>query len=208
VGKKPWREFAVKQLILDLKAAMGKEPRELATKLVLDLLSPLDRSDSIEWVPALVAIEHTKAPEHIVVRKTVLIGHDDDSEEEQKAARNALLKIRWLTSRERSAIMAQLGLGLAERNAGINKAQAATLVLVIEMVKEITKIQRDFFGERASRRRHDQAYDVIAENMGMSSDNLKQFIRRHGPKGDKRKAIQERGRQWAHRSKFHRISNA
>jgi hypothetical protein len=208
MDKESWRKLAAKQLILDLEAAMGKEPRELATKLVLDLLSPLDRSDSIEWVPALVAIEHTKAPEHIVVRKTVLIGHDDDSEEEQKAARNALLKIRWLTSGERSAIMAQLGRRLAERNAGINKAQAATLVLVIEWVKEITKIQGGFFGERPRGGRHDQAYEVIAENMGMKTDNLKRFIQRYGPKGDERKAMQERGRQWAHRSKFHRISNA
>jgi hypothetical protein len=179
---------------------MGKKPwREITAKLnqrVLNLLNPFDRSGSIEWVPALVAIEHTKAPEHIVVRKTVLIGHDGDSEDERKAARNALLKIRWLTSGERSAIMRQLGRRLQERNAGVNRAQAATLVLVIEGEKELMKMR----GERPHGGRHDRAYKAIADSQGMEPDNLKKFIQRYGPKGDRRKAIQERGRQLARRS--------
>jgi hypothetical protein len=179
-GRKPWQEFAaeIAQRVPDKKR----------------LKSKAEPAGSIEWVPALVALQHTKAPEYIVVRRTVLIGHDDDSEDERKAARAALLTIRWLTPKERSAIMGQLGRSLRKQTAEYNSARAASLVAVIEERKESMKIRG------ARRRIHDRAYEEIADSQGMEPDNLKKFIQRYGPKGDKRKAIQEKGRQWARRN--------
>jgi hypothetical protein len=121
-------------------------------------------------------VSSTKPPDWLaaaVVRLRLLIGKDED--EQKRGLYEALLRIDWLPSRFRSAILRELGSSLQKEKRGFKQVEAVVLRFMIKEAK--ARMRKN--GERKKGGIHDAAVAEIAERFGITVENLKKRLQRH-----------------------------
>jgi hypothetical protein len=99
---------------------------------------------------------------------------DSTSEEEQRHFYKSLLKLPWLASKVRYAIMKELGLSLRERNREHEHVRMLTIYLQIKEREARLRHNR----ERPRGGIHDKAVEDVAQALGMSVTALKKRLER------------------------------
>lgn len=122
-----------------------------------------------EYLPALARVDAITYD----VQQITYFGSAGNSDDEKKTFYESLLKLPWLSSRLRGAVMRELGLSLQKRNRGIKHAVTTTLYMLIARQKELLRR-----GERPIGGIHEAAVAIIADEQSMSVEALKKRIQR------------------------------
>ena len=148
-------------------------------------------SDKLDWDVALIGYDPTQRARYLDAiidarqsggpepemdygrRKTDLVRLIDD-DDGRRSFYEALLKIQWLPSAIRAAVMKVLDQSLQKHKRSIEDARTVTLEF---LVKEC-KAQMRANGERPQGGIHDAAVAQVATSQGMSPEALKQRITR------------------------------
>jgi hypothetical protein len=145
-------------------------------------------SDKLDWRVAIIGYDRSRWNQYLDDyarqpgeaqrlmddgrRKTHFVQDIDD--EIRRSFYQALLEIKWLPSKIRSAVMSELSLSLQKLKRDNEKARTETLKLLINECKA----QMRENGERPRGGVHDAAVAKIAERHGMEVGALRQRITR------------------------------
>ena len=106
-------------------------------------------------------------------RQTYFVQFIDDNDG-RRSFYEALLKIKWLPSTIRRAVMRELGQSLQKHKRSIEDARTVTLEFLVKQCKAQMRAN----GERPRGGVHDAAVAQVATSQGMSPEALKQRITR------------------------------
>jgi hypothetical protein len=155
-------------------------------------------SDKLDWDVAIIGYDPTQRATYVDAiidaqqsggpkpemdsgqRQTYFVQSigDDDGNGLRLSFYVALLKIEWLPSTIRQAVMKELGQSLQEQKRSIEYARTVTLKALVKECKARMRAN----GERPRGGTHDSAVEQIASSQGMSPEALKQRITRHNKK--------------------------
>jgi hypothetical protein len=152
-----------------------------------------DKAAGWEFLAALFPVRvlgGDKGPASVTTepRRPILMG-DPATAAVRKLFLEALLDVQWLPSTVRRAVMAELGRSLQEQNAGIERAEAATLRVMIN--EEEARMRAN--GERPRGGVGTAAIAVVAASQGLKVETLlKKLYRLDHPDQRPRKRRRQR----------------
>ena len=135
-----------------------------------------DLTQQARYLDAILDARQSGGPEPVMDsgrRQTYFVQFIDDNDG-RRSFYEALLKIKWLPSTIRRAVMRELGQSLQKHKRSIEDARTVTLEFLVKQCKAQMRAN----GERPQGGIHEAAVAQVATSQGMSPEALKQRITR------------------------------
>ena len=151
--------------------------RPMSDKLDWDIaIVGYDLTQQARYLDAIINARQSGGPEPVMDsgrRQTYFVQFIDDNDG-RRSFYEALLKIKWLPSTIRRAVMRELGQSLQKHKRSIEDARTVTLEFLVKQCKAQMRAN----GERPQGGIHEAAVAQVATSQGMSPEALKQRITR------------------------------
>jgi hypothetical protein len=146
-------------------------------------------TDELDWTVAIIGYDQSRWIQYLSDyarqpseaqrlmddgRRQTHFAQDIDDKSLRREFYRALLKVEWLPSTIRRAVMRELGQSLQKYKSSIEDARTATLEFLVK--KRKAQMRAD--GKRPRAGIHDSAVAEIAAEQGMTAEALKQRITR------------------------------
>jgi hypothetical protein len=135
-----------------------------------------DPTQQARYLDAIINAQQSGGPEPVMDsgrRQTYFVQFIDDNDG-RRSFYEELLKIEWLPSTIRRAVMRELGQSLQKHKRSIEDARTVTLEFLVKQCKAQMRAN----GERPQGGIHEAAVAQVATSQGMSPEALKQRITR------------------------------